>query len=66
MLPNKRLICTNCRKKIYNCNYEILVPADRTAMYVLYICEDCHKRLMQLQKDEEEFGETWKTKASNN
>ena len=66
MPPKKRLICTNCKKKIHGISYKILVPVDRSAMYLLYICKDCHKRLMQLEKDEEEFEEEWKTKASNN
>lgn len=57
MPPKKCLICTNCRKKIHGCNYEILVNKDRSVMYLLYLCEKCHKYLMQLQMDEEEYGD---------
>lgn len=57
MPPKEPLICTNCRKKIRGNNYKLLVPVDRTVMYLLYICNDCHKRLMQMQIDEEVFSD---------
>lgn len=60
-MPPKKLkdlykVCTNCHKRIIGHRYVLLVPVDREAMYVLYVCKDCNKRLIQRQKDEEEFG----------